>query len=570
MTVGVIEKVEMAQSSIGALVLDIKAGRIQLPAFQRKLVWTEDQIVNLFDSIMRGYPIGTFLFWKLDKRLRDGCNISFMEFIRCYSEFDNHANDKARWPRNESSIYAVLDGQQRLAALYIGLMGSLALHRKGGWWTNPDAFPAKLLYVDSKHDWGAGGESDGPGFGFFETEPEPEQGKHWVCVSDMFEHDTWASFKYEDFQNRAPLKQLWDAIWSGKVYYYSITDEDIEDVLDIFIRINSGGTVLTRSDLLFSILAADWPEARENVDNLVKSIKEKGFLFSTDFIIRSALACSNMPISTKVEQFKKDRTAAIRRNWAGVSKAVKETCDLLLEYCYTSSSLSSENAVIPLVYYCFNHGKPKYSADPLIWGELRKYLAVAQINGVFSASVDTTLDRVIRNPRGSNGFRNIGRNFSMRELSQLPISGKRSFRITEEDLDELLELEKDDRHTFAVLSLLYPNTRTDIQDVHKDHMHPCASFTHETLAGLGVDEEKQQDWIARCNMLPNLQLLPGRDNESKNALSLEEWASDSGNRQYLKYIEGVPSLRLQDFDEFMRVRSNNMRAELRRIFDVQN
>lgn len=571
MAVGQIEKVELAKSTIGQLVTDIDRGKILIPAFQRKLVWREEQITRLFDSIMRGYPIGTFLFWKLDKELRDRCGIKFLRFIRCYSEYgEKQFNDPARWPRKEKYVHAVLDGQQRLATLYIGLTGSIALHKKGGWWTNPDAFPEKELYVNSLHSWDSENNSRESGFKFSESRPDSGPNEFWVRVSEMFEHEKWRSFKNLDSKNHAPLHQLWKAVMETPVYYYNVIDEDVEDVLDIFIRVNNGGTVLTRSDLLFSILAADWTEARENVDDLINKIKTKGFDFSTDFIIRSALACVDKSISTKVADFKKDRAAAIRDEWAGIANAVASACDLLLEYHYTSASLSSENAVIPIVYYCFMHSKPSYKSNSEQWNELRKYLAIAQINGIFSGAPDSSLDRVIRPRDGKNvfGFKQIGKQFSMDKLSKLHVSGKKTFRMTEEDIEGLLELEKDDRHTFAVLSLLYPDIRTDLQYLHVDHMHPRSSFTQKRLSELGLDEEKQQEWEYYCNTLPNLQLLPGRDNESKNAMSLEEWAKDPGNKQFLRFVDEDASLRFEDFEDFMNARRMKMKDELCRIFGV--
>ena len=83
-----------------------------LPDIQREFVWSEDQIAELFDSLMRGYPIGTFLFWKLDAAAAVGPE--FYEFITDYSELTPH-NPRVNDPA--SPVTAVLDGQQRLRAV---------------------------------------------------------------------------------------------------------------------------------------------------------------------------------------------------------------------------------------------------------------------------------------------------------------------------------------------------------------------------------------------------------------------------------------------------------------------
>ncbi|RPJ49789.1 MAG: DUF262 domain-containing protein [Methanobacteriota archaeon] len=86
-----------------------------LPAIQREFVWDDDQIVRLFDSLMRGYPIGSFLFWKVEKDRSK--RFQFYEFIRNYHQRDCKHNPKADIS-GEEGITAVLDGQQRLTALY--------------------------------------------------------------------------------------------------------------------------------------------------------------------------------------------------------------------------------------------------------------------------------------------------------------------------------------------------------------------------------------------------------------------------------------------------------------------
>jgi uncharacterized protein with ParB-like and HNH nuclease domain len=94
-----------------------------LPAIQREFVWGAYQIERLFDSLMRDYPISSFLFWEVEKANID--NYQFYEFVREYHERDNTHNPKANIV-GESGITAILDGQQRLTSLYVGLKGAYA------------------------------------------------------------------------------------------------------------------------------------------------------------------------------------------------------------------------------------------------------------------------------------------------------------------------------------------------------------------------------------------------------------------------------------------------------------
>src|SRR6187401_1023772 len=103
--------------TIKAAINNVHTKKYLLPAIQREVVWDTDRIERLFDSLMRDYPIGSFLFWMV-KRTRTG-DYQFYEFVRDYHERDNSHNPKAH-VSGEDDITGILDGQQRLTALYVG------------------------------------------------------------------------------------------------------------------------------------------------------------------------------------------------------------------------------------------------------------------------------------------------------------------------------------------------------------------------------------------------------------------------------------------------------------------
>lgn len=117
-----------------------------IPAIQRKFTWSSEQIEMLFDSIMRGYPINSFMFWKIcDPKLKS--DYKFYQFLTNYREFfadDNLDIDTAGVPDFE----AVVDGQQRLTSLYIGLRGTYAYKMPRKWLKdNEDSIPTRRLYL---------------------------------------------------------------------------------------------------------------------------------------------------------------------------------------------------------------------------------------------------------------------------------------------------------------------------------------------------------------------------------------------------------------------------------------
>lgn len=96
-----------------------------LPAIQRKFVWSSDKIEKLFDSIMRGYPVNSFMFWEIkDSNIKN--SFKFHPFLIEYREFFKEDNPDIDTKSN-SDFFAVIDGQQRLTSIYIGLKGSLCL-----------------------------------------------------------------------------------------------------------------------------------------------------------------------------------------------------------------------------------------------------------------------------------------------------------------------------------------------------------------------------------------------------------------------------------------------------------
>ena len=86
------------KKSIRAIIDDVNSRRVYLPAIQRKYVWGDSQITRLMDSIMLGYPIGTFLFWKVKKTIVNQKEYSMYEFIKDYHDRDMYKNPAAAQP----------------------------------------------------------------------------------------------------------------------------------------------------------------------------------------------------------------------------------------------------------------------------------------------------------------------------------------------------------------------------------------------------------------------------------------------------------------------------------------
>ena len=104
----------------------------------------EKKIEQLFDYLMRGYPIGSFLFWKLRKD--EELNLQLYKFIENFDAENPHLEKILPTQIIDENLHIVLDGQQRLTSLYIGLKGSIRLEGD-----NPDQFDTRFLYLNLHH-----------------------------------------------------------------------------------------------------------------------------------------------------------------------------------------------------------------------------------------------------------------------------------------------------------------------------------------------------------------------------------------------------------------------------------
>lgn len=129
---------------------NIDKNQFLLPAIQREFVWQHSQIEWLFDSIMRNYPISSFLFWQVEGKVKE--EYKFYTFINQYREkYDTHNKEISTNGIND--FKAVLDGQQRLTSIYIGLKGSYAYKEYRRKWENNEwSIPTRHLYLNISYE----------------------------------------------------------------------------------------------------------------------------------------------------------------------------------------------------------------------------------------------------------------------------------------------------------------------------------------------------------------------------------------------------------------------------------
>lgn len=518
---------------------DISTNKYVLPSIQREYVWDTDQIETLFDSLMQDYPIGAFLFWEIDKsRLLD---YDFYEFLRNYHEKTGTHNKKVDL-KGSDGVTAVLDGQQRLTSIYIGLKGSYAYRLKYKQKKNDNAYPTRYLYLNLLED--AKDESNKYDFRFLtDDEYKGMTEGYWYKVGDILtmtqpgetsqyvlDHIAFAGAytKEQTLHANNTLQKLYNVVHTDKTLsYYKEKSVELDKVLNIFIRVNSGGTVLTYSDLLLSIASAQWEnhDAREEITEFVEEVNAigGGFRINKDFVLKTALVLTDFTdIAFKVDNFNKPNMMKIEANWDNIKRAIKQSVNLVSSFGYSGETLSSNNALIPIAYYLLTIGMPENFVESGTTrdnkAKIKKWLIMALLKKAFSGQPDNVI-RPIRDIIRENGTGD----FPISQIIDRFKGTNKSILFTEDDIDEyLLKLKYGKSETLSTLMLLYPSLDFS-NKFHEDHMYPKSKFRKSYLRKMGVPEEKLDEYIDTVNDISNLQLLPAQLNEEKLNSDFDTW-----------------------------------------------
>ena len=536
--------------TIAEVMQGISKNKYVLPSIQREYVWDSDQIETLFDSLMRGYPIGTFLFWEISKD--HVTDYDFYGFINNYHENKSTHNKKVDL-KGSDGVTAVLDGQQRLTSLYVGLKGTYAYKLKYLSRNNQNAYPIRKLYLNLL---ASPTDSDNEYDFQFLTDKEVENSKEafWFEVGSILDMKTDGDvflfvndnisysdkFDYSKEQSKFAinaLSRLYNVInKDGIISYYRERSAELDKVLNIFIRVNSGGTKLSYSDLLLSIASAQWEkhDAREEITDFVDYINGigDGFRINKDFVLKTSLVLSDFSdIAFKVDNFNKSNMMKIEENWDNIKTAITQAINLVSSFGYSGETLNSNNALIPIAYYFLKIGLPNNfvssSNTKDIRAKIKKWLIQSLLKRVFSGQPDNVIRPIrdiIRNEQSSD--------FPYDSIVEKFKGTNKSILFSDDDIEQLLKLQYGKSDTLSTLMLLYPSLDFN-NKFHEDHMYPKSKFKKPYLRKMGVSEDKLDEYISCVNDISNLQLLAAQLNEEKLNTDFDVWF----NKQYITDAE---------------------------------
>ena len=387
----------------------IELGTLKIPQFQRDFVWPRDKSAKLIDSILKGYPIGTFILWKTKEQLRFVKNIGGQEL-----------------PPTPKGDYAeqVLDGQQRLTSLYAACKG-LTIKRDG----KDDDF--RGIFVDLDLDVNDDAEAPIVAIAPQGEVASVEQDGRCVRIVDLLSGE----FKLLERLSESRRDRLQHYQRRIQTYQFSIIliqDAPIDVATEIFTRINVSGQPLS----VFEIMVAKTYDHDSGFD-LAERFKElRSRLEAVDYGTLPPSAMLQLASLLMVGECQKQdilrlNTAEFRQVWPKVEDAVEHACDYFKSYFRipVSKLLPYASLIVPFGYYFARNGKapkgpPREWMRELFWrisltgrytsavetklaADIKRVEAILrEEEPVFDEGVDLTADAI-----GQNGYFSTGRSF---------------------------------------------------------------------------------------------------------------------------------------------------------------
>ncbi|MEC5143125.1 DUF262 domain-containing protein [Chitinophaga sp. 212800010-3] len=530
-----------------------------LPAIQREYVWNTKAIEKLFDSIMGDYPISTFLFWKIREENKD--QWTAYEFIRDFDGEKPH-NKEANLAGVNQDIFLVLDGQQRLTSLFIGLKGSYRFfyykwHKTRLYFNllTPVVEPENPEELTYDFEFRTDKLSD----------PKNPKPQYWYLVGDILNHadaeDAKKSIKgdlanfteeQKDIAN-THIGRLHSRVHTLRLLnYYEEKSQSYNKVVEAFIRANTGGVKLGYSDILLSTATAKWNtlNAREEIHEFTDDINKigNGYTFEKDFVLKGCLYLTdNLPIQYKVENFTRANLEKIENNWEVTKSSIEKAIKLVAKFGFNDKNLVSKGALLPIALYIQLLNKRNFiestsSADVVNQLSIQRWLTVALLKNAFGGSSDRTLKLV----------QDVIK--TQQDLSKFPfdeINKKLNINTSfnEIEIEQLLSVSYGTKYSYLLLSLLYPNRDWKDSKYHEDHIYPKSEFTTAKLKQRGYSESAIKEYQRYFNTVANLQLLTDKENFEKKAIEFDKWI---GSRdENFKNRHTIPALSSYDFDSFL-------------------
>ena len=521
-------------------------GGFWLPNIQRPFVWSEDQICRLFDSILREYPISTLLVWKTTHEiLRRKFIDNWKDSLRL-SDFYVPSDDKRKG--------LVLDGQQRLQSLFIGLCGS---------------FDGRELYFDILSGEVAAPDDVKYRFKFLEM---AKASFPWWKFKDLIFTGLKKRKLVSTITNRAEreltveekdkLEEHLDLIDRTFKMDEAITYQELDsidnptlyredDVVEVFIRANSGGTKLGKSDLLFSLLNVSWQDADEKMDDLLESLNRHGFAFDRDFVLKTCLVLLKQGAQYEVKKFRKEGVREdIESKWNDISKAIQDVLDFIRgkTYIQCDKALSTYLVLIPLIYLRYHYKNAWRNAQ-----NVDTYILRCSFANAFGGKPDDLIDALVKRIVET-------KDFIVEDAFEIVRSQGRSLELTE---DRFWQMGYGSKTIHLLFNLWYrdfnhtPAYDNNLPQI--DHIFPKSALRKIKAENPNTGRKNMMKYSsAQQNQLANCMLLSREENGAggKSDTLPEEWFAKKDDVYLNRHL--IPNdsnlWKLDHFEDFIEAR----------------
>lgn len=382
-------------------------------------------MLKLFDSLMRGYPIQTFLFWRTTNEIKAR---KFMQVIDwdadLHSLYDASISDKGK-----EKLF-VLDGQQRLQSLYAIFNGSIQddAGNREAWFDVVSGDPANasdikfrlkfsatkpgatyyrlnnLLGVDNQKNSNALAKEINSHLDLVpkeKTEEAKENGEidsHLdLALKEKKEEEEKEKREERKELVRDNVAQLVSLIREEKHFWIQTLDGVANDypyqrILDIFVRVNSGGTKLDASDLMFAAMKTEWDEVEERIEDCVNGLNSGGLEFDKSVALKCITLAHGSGAELSPEKFNPGQqlNLEIKDQWSRAEAAFQQLGDFIANdlKIYSRRLIRSYNSFVVIFDYLYHNPKP----DPINRARLKSYFYKSQLFNWFSSSTDGKLD----------------------------------------------------------------------------------------------------------------------------------------------------------------------------------
>jgi len=382
---------------------------LYLPHIQRPFVWETEQMLRLFDSLMRNYPIQTFLFWRTKDEIKAR---RFMEQV----EWDPDLSDFYEPNMSKGGVEKVfvLDGQQRLQTLYAIFRGAVLSE------TN--------VRQEAYFNVASGDKIADTGLLYELVFTDESRVLSWYRVADLLgKHSQRNAEELADEMNeeldaqekanpvmgagttidqrarekrvRRNVSQLISLLREERHFWVQELDGVANEfpykrVLDIFVRVNSGGTKLDASDLMFAAMKEGWDEIEEAIEDTTELLNGTNLQFDKTFPLKCLLVAHGRGAEASAEKFTGEDGEKLLRDmaegWERAESVFQQLRDFMVNdlKVYADKVIRSYTSLIPLFDFLYHNPKPSEASRAL----MRGYHYKAQLFGWYSQSTDTIVN----------------------------------------------------------------------------------------------------------------------------------------------------------------------------------